>query len=89
MGHSGAIKITAPPHAGALPKGETTLLRLEQSDHIRELARQGLGIKAIARATGFDKETVRNRLQGAPSAPAPRTRKGAREVLSGFTSTDS
>lgn len=80
MADSGAIKITPPPHAGPLPKGDTSLLRLEQNDHIHELARQGLGIKAIARATGFDKKTVRKYLNGAPPAPAPRTRKGARII---------
>jgi len=45
------------------------MLRLEQWEHIQELARQGLSVSAIERETGFNWKTIKRYVGGPPWSP--------------------
>jgi transposase len=51
------------------------VLRLEEWTRINELARQGMGIRAIARTAGISRNTVSKYLEGGPPAPRTRSRR--------------
>ncbi len=53
------------------------MLRLDDWQAIRELAKQGLTISAIVKVTGFSRNTVKKHLRSAPPAPATRERHKA------------
>lgn len=60
------------------------MLTQEQSVEIRVLARQGLGIKAIARTLGLSRNTVRKYLRGDAGAPRYSARPPRPEKLDPF-----
>ena len=53
------------------------MLRLDDWQAIRELAKQGLTISATVKVTGFSRNTVKKHLRSPPPAPAKRERLDA------------
>ena len=72
MAKSDGLKMENRPSGPVNSRGREGLLRLEQWNHIQDLARQGLSVSAIERETGFNWKTVKRYLGQPPPAAARR-----------------